>query len=177
VAEALLALVEEGNPQPTAKEVAARADVSLRLVFHHFDDMDALFGAVVAMQHARHWAHLEPPDAGQPRPERIDQTVAQRAALFEAIAPVRRAGLRQAQRSERVAADLAESNAILRRLLGSTFAAELGDGDETLAEALDAAASWECWERLRGGQSLSVPAAAAAMARTLHGLLDDGGAA
>ncbi len=50
VAEALISLLEEGDTQPTAKLIAQRADVSLRLVFHHFEDMDALYRAVMILQ-------------------------------------------------------------------------------------------------------------------------------
>src|SRR5271154_3298707 len=42
VAEALMDLLREGDPDPTAKAVAQRAGVSLPLVFHHFADMDDL---------------------------------------------------------------------------------------------------------------------------------------
>jgi AcrR family transcriptional regulator len=55
VAEALVALLEDGNADPTAKQIASRAGVSLRLVFHHFDDLDDLYRSVAAMQAERHW--------------------------------------------------------------------------------------------------------------------------
>ena len=42
VAGALIALLREGDTEPTARAVAERAGVSLRLVFHHFADMDEL---------------------------------------------------------------------------------------------------------------------------------------
>ena len=40
---AVAALVQEGKVTPTAEEVSARADVGLRTVFRHFDDMDTLY--------------------------------------------------------------------------------------------------------------------------------------
>ena len=43
VAEALMELLRAGETDPTAKAVALRAGVSLRLVFHHFADMDDLY--------------------------------------------------------------------------------------------------------------------------------------
>src|SRR3954470_18279608 len=39
VVSAVLDLVNEGNPKPTAREIADRAGVSLRSVYVHFDDL------------------------------------------------------------------------------------------------------------------------------------------
>ena len=43
VVDALLALQEEGDLEPTAQRVAARAGVALRTVFGHFSDMETLW--------------------------------------------------------------------------------------------------------------------------------------
>ncbi|MGH9090233.1 MAG: TetR/AcrR family transcriptional regulator, partial [Acidimicrobiales bacterium] len=105
VAEALISLLEEGEHQPTAKMVARRAGVSLRLVFHHFEDMDALYRAVMVLQWQRYWAKLRdvPPDLSLDH--RIDRTVRQRGRLYDAIGPVRRAAVPMTARSD----DLAEA--------------------------------------------------------------------
>ena len=125
VAEALISLLEEGNPQPTAKEIANRAGVSLRLVFHHFDDMDALYHAVAKVNVERHWKSLYPVPADLPFEHRVERTVRQRYRLFEAISPVRRAAIRQAYRSKEIGATLAESTKALREQVAATFAPEL----------------------------------------------------
>src|SRR5690606_9711476 len=46
IIDACLALVEEGDLQPTTPRVAERAGVSVRSVFQHFDDIEGLFAAV-----------------------------------------------------------------------------------------------------------------------------------
>ena len=43
IVHAVTELVREGKVAPTAEEVSARADVGLRTVFRHFDDMDSLY--------------------------------------------------------------------------------------------------------------------------------------
>ena len=53
IVEALLALLEEGGAKPSAKEIAERAGVSLRSVFQHFDDMEALYAECVRQQYAK----------------------------------------------------------------------------------------------------------------------------
>ena len=40
---AMIELVGEGNLIPTAQQAAERADVGIRSVFRHFDDMDSIF--------------------------------------------------------------------------------------------------------------------------------------
>lgn len=179
VAEALTALLEEGETQPTAKLVASRAGVSLRLVFHHFEDMDALYRAVMVLQWQRYWAKLRdvPPDLTLQH--RIDRLVRQRGRLFDAVGAVRRAAVSMAARSEDLAQALVESDSFLRSRLELTFAPELeaaGPAAADLLEAVDLVASWEAWERLRLVQGLSGVAARRVTTRMLTALLGPEGA-
>lgn len=178
VAEALISLLEEGNPQPTAKEVADRADISVRLVFHHFQDMEAVYRAVIQLQAARHWSSLKEIPADLPLADRIDRTVRQRARLYEAISAVRRAVTPQALSSPELSAMVARSNVFLRDLLANTFAdvlSDAGPGRGQLLAALDLAGSWEAWDRLRARQGQSAAAARRVMAQVLTALLEAGG--
>ena len=43
IIESMINLVDEGFLVPTAQQVAQRADVGIRSVFRHFDDMDDIF--------------------------------------------------------------------------------------------------------------------------------------
>jgi TetR/AcrR family transcriptional regulator, regulator of autoinduction and epiphytic fitness len=165
VAEALIELLREGQPDPTARAVAARAGVSLRLVFHHFADMDDLYHFVAALQLRQQWSAMPRLEDGLPLAARIERTVAHRAALFEEVSPVRRALARRTPSSPAVAQALAAADALLLESLRATFAPEL----RALAPAvrreylgtLDAASSWDLWERLRSGPGVGVGARAA----------------
>ncbi len=53
IVDALLDLMQEGQVRPTAAQIAARAGVSLRTVFQHFRDLEALFAAAADRQTAR----------------------------------------------------------------------------------------------------------------------------
>jgi TetR/AcrR family transcriptional regulator, regulator of autoinduction and epiphytic fitness len=173
VVEAMLALIEEGDPQPTAKRVAERAGVALRSVFHHFDDLESVLAAAARLQAQRHWHLVEPVRPDLPLGERVAQVVAQRSALFERIAPARRAALLVEHDSPVVRAWLEEGRATLRRQLAATFAPEVaGDGREVLA-ALDVSASWTTWESLRRRQGLSVGAARRVLTRMLTALVKE----
>jgi len=76
--DALLALLYEGQLQPTAERIAARAGVSERSVFQHFADREALYQAVAVQQYERIVPTLDPIDVSLPLPERIEAFAAQR---------------------------------------------------------------------------------------------------
>jgi len=46
IIDAMIALIEEGFLIPTAQQIAERADIGIRSVFRHFDDMDSIFETV-----------------------------------------------------------------------------------------------------------------------------------
>ena len=174
VADALVELLEEGDPSPTAKTVAARAAVSVRLVFHHFEDMESLYRAVLSLQASEYWDAVRSVPSDRSVDDRIDQTVAQRAKLFDSVGAVRRAAATLASRQPDIAEQIAESDARLRGWLEETFGPELraaGRERRELLSALDTASSWEAWDRMRRIERLSAPASRRVMARTLRSLL------
>ena len=173
VAEALIALLEDGVAEPTARQVAERAGVSPRIVFHHYEDMEQVLRAAVATQAERHWSRLQPIDPSLPLPQRISRLIRQRGALFDAIAPVRRAAALAEQRSPTVATELARSRSVLRRELRDVFGPELreegGQGD--LISALEVAAGWDTWDQLRCRMGQPASGARRVMTRMLTCLL------
>ena len=174
LAEAVVALIEEGDPQPTARRVSERAGVSLRLVFHHFDDMESVLQAAVAVQVERHWSRLRPIDPQTPLLRRVERIVRQRAALFERIAPVRRAATLVEHGSPVVAAELAHSRHELRAELESAFEPELAAAGRRRAELLDMLelpSSFEAWDALRRRMGLAPAAARRVTTRLLEAAL------
>lgn len=175
LAEALLALLEDGEPRPTARQVADRAGVSLRLVFHHFEDMEAVLHSAVAIQVERHWSRLQPVEPGLPLAERVTRLVRQRAALYEAIAPVRRAAALVEPSSPTVSGELSHARRRLRAELADVFAPELasaGAKRPQVLDMLDVAAAWESWDQLRRRMGRGPAAARRLMAGLLHAVLD-----
>jgi TetR/AcrR family transcriptional regulator, regulator of autoinduction and epiphytic fitness len=152
LAEALLELVAEGDLQPSARRLAERAGVSPRLVFHHFDDMESVLRTAATVHVQRHWTRLRRVPSSLPRAERIATVVGQRAEVYEAIAPVRRATRLVEHGSPEIAAQLQRARALLRIALEETFAPELEDLDpvrrQEVSDALEAAGAFETWERI-----------------------------
>jgi hypothetical protein len=95
----------------------------------------------------------------------VDDFVACRAALFEEIAPVRRAGLLEADHPA-VQDGLARGHQLLRAQVKSVF-----DVDGVTLDAIDAITSWGAWDALRTDQRLSVPKAREVVSLTIKQLL------
>ena len=172
IVDALFALVGEGVLQPTAQQVAERADVGIRSVFRHFDDMDTLFAAMDARLRADAFALLREAPVQGTLPERTRALVRRRAQLFERIAPYKRAGNVQRWRSAFLRARHAT---LVRELRADLLRAlpELERGPAERMEALELVASFEAWERLRMDQRLSRERAEATLEAAMLALLED----
>jgi AcrR family transcriptional regulator len=179
IVEALVDLLQEGNPQPTVEEIAARAGVAPRTVFQHYADREALFAAVSEHREAHLAELMGAIDPEAPLAQRVEEVVAQRVRVYEWIAAVRRGALLMEPFSESVRASLESFRAAKRAELARVFAAEIAARPEseraTLTAALGAAGSWSAWDALRSQQGLDVDAAAAALALTLRALVSDCG--
>jgi AcrR family transcriptional regulator len=174
VAEALMELLEAGDAEPTARAVAQRAGVSLRLVFHHFTEMDDLYHYVAALQLRRQWSGMPRISDKLALATRLERTVAHRAALYEEISPIRRALVRRMPSSKGVSATIAAADVLLRENLKETFAPELAalatSARLEVLDALDVASSWEAWDRLRTVSLLQARGAKRVMTRMLEAL-------
>jgi AcrR family transcriptional regulator len=165
-----------GELEPTARAVAKRSGVSLRLVFHHFDDLDDLYAYVASLEFRRQWSAMPRLTPKLGLATRIERTVAHRAALFEDISPVRRALARRAATSRDVAMALTSADALLQEDLITTFAPELEAQPEGVRteylHGMDTIASWEAWERMRQSARLPARVARQVVARTLRALCE-----
>jgi TetR/AcrR family transcriptional regulator, regulator of autoinduction and epiphytic fitness len=174
VAEALMELLRAGETDPTAKAVALRAGVSLRLVFHHFADMDDLYQFVAALLVRRQWSEMPQLSPRLSLPTRIERTVGHRAALFEETSEIRRALECRAPTSPAVREAVATANNLFLQDLKATFAAELADLPAHVRadslNAMDTGTSWEAWGRLRTTSGLSVRGARRVMSLMLERL-------
>jgi len=175
IVDGLIALLERGHVQPTVEEIAAEAGVAPRTVFQHYADRDALFAALAARRRARAEELMAGLPAGGAVVERIDALVAQRARVYEWIAPVRRAALLMEPFSESVQARVDAFRARKRREAIGLFAQELsalGPEERSAAEAaLAALTSYAAWDALRTQQGRDVEQASAALTAALRGLL------
>lgn len=174
--EAALALLEENEHPPTAKEIAARANVSHRLLFHHFKDLESLLGMVTALQIERYRTEVAEVPAHLPLRERIDRTVRHRAAMYESMGHLAANASALSARLQAVADGVAHAHELLRSRLEHTFHQELEAAGRRAKErlgAIDTAVSWQVWDYLQRANQLSPSAARRVMTRLLEAAVTD----
>lgn len=174
--DALLALYREGRLDPSAAEIAERAELSPRSLFRYFDDVDDLVRAAIERQTQIVFPALERRvDTDLATAERIEQFVDLRLALFETVGRVGRVTRLHAPFHDEIRSNLAVMRTYLRRQIELTFAAELALQDaaqrrSTIA-ALDVICSYESVDLLLDDQGLSLAQTRAALVRGVSALL------
>ncbi|MEV0897672.1 TetR/AcrR family transcriptional regulator [Actinoplanes sp. NPDC049802] len=171
IIDAHLRLIGEGDMRPTADRVAKLAGVSLRALWSHFADMEALMTASGQRVLEQRDASYRPIPADLPLAERIEAFSEQRARLLEEIGPAARASALKEPFSAGLQRYRKLHTARVRDELTATFAREIGN-DEDLLNALTAVSLWPTWASWREGMELSVESARSALARTVSALIN-----
>jgi TetR/AcrR family transcriptional regulator of autoinduction and epiphytic fitness len=175
IVDASISLVEAGDMRPTAPRIAARAGVSVRSVFQHFDDLPTLHTAVVQRVVERLSLLVVAVDPTLPLDQRIDAFARYRAALLDAITPYRHAAAVHGPFAPEIRDAVAQGNQFLRCDVEATFGPELAPLPEPerreLLDALAATASWGTWDSLRSEAGNSAEQAQAVLRRMLRALL------
>ena len=178
LADALLDLLNEGVERPTAAQIAKRAGVSLRLVFHHFEDLEAIYASAGDLQIERVRTLSKPVDPALPFEERVAVFLRIRARVFEYVSPVRRASIRRETSSAEISRRMRVAHQLAREHTLHAFAGEIAgtpaEERTEIAAALDSVTSWEMWEFLRSRSELSVRQASRIVERMVRALLIGG---
>lgn len=169
IVEAMLELVGAGVIAPSAQEVATRADVGLRTVFRHFDDMDSLYSEMSAQMTAKILSVGNRPFVSKDWRERLRELAEQRALAYEMMLPFKTAADAFRHKSKFLAVEHAQMVTFNRkRLLQALTGARAGE--RMLVEALDVLLSFDTWRRLRRDQNLSPAKAKEAVVFALNAL-------
>lgn len=170
IVEAMRDLIREGTVSPRAEDVATKANVGLRTVFRHFDDMENLYREIAALALLEVGPMIDLPPPTGTLEEKLDTMVERRTKLFERIMPFRISADAIVHRSAYLLEDRNNMNAAFRDLARTALPPEMRK-DRTLVEAVDAVLSFDFWRRLRVDQNLSVAQARRAMEMTGRALL------
>ena len=174
--DALRALHQEGDLRPTAPRVAERAGVSLRTVWQHFNDLEALLVAAGQRDYEIAMRYVTPIDLSAPLPSRLRQLVQQRGRMYEELAPVWRAARLQEPFSPAIRRNrdrlLEAAREQLERVVGAELDAGPEDGRVSLFAALQVATTWSTWESLRGELGFTVEEAEQAVLVLVSNLLE-----
>ncbi|MFD7631216.1 TetR/AcrR family transcriptional regulator [Streptomyces sp. NPDC059851] len=174
IADALLALLDEGATEFPAEKVAAYAGVSRRSVFHHFADMAQLVDTAITRRLEQLAEQIRPLPTTGPRSVRVAALAEQRARILEWITPARKAVMRMDHPSPRIQQTIDEAFADARTRLEAVLAQELdaltGQRRSDLVDGLDAVTTWGAWHHWRS-TGLTPDQARHAMEATVLNLL------
>ena len=154
IVAALTELVNEGFLSPTAEQVSQRAEIGLRTVFRHFDDMNSLYSEIIGDLKTRAEPVLNVRLVGNSWQEKLMHTIDLRAQFFDQIAAIYLSAQVHRHNSslitENLARDVTQMREIIRRILPAVV-----KNNSVLFEALDLLMSLDAWVRLRRDQQLS----------------------
>ena len=171
----MLECIIAGSPRPTAEEIAARAGVSSRAVFRHFDNLEALLEEVARAADRAGLARASTDSHDGTLEQRIDALVANSACRNELIAPVRRAVLASYGVSSQFKVRHAWLRGVVRKQVQKVFSSELARlPDNKRAErvaAIRALLSFSYWNALREHEGLSKESATQSLRDTLRAVL------
>lgn len=176
ISDAHIGLITDGELKPSARQIAARAGVSIRALWDHFKDMEGVMANTAARQLAEQDEAFEPVPVGLPLAERISAYCLQRAVILEAIAPLARAADVQRPFSTALQQNLQENLQRIRDDVERLFAAELSDLDPSqrtrIILAVCTASDWANWKLLRDYLGQSPEQGRAVLEEALAGLLN-----
>jgi len=163
ILKAMLELVQEGDPDPAAEAVAARANVGLRTVFRLFRDMESICAEMLKPEREDFVVCFVARFSSPRGPNRVRELFGRLARLYERGMALRRAGVIRRYSSPSLAAAIKE----LDDTIAAFLRLQLPD-DEARLDMLNLLLSYEAWLRLRDSQNLSYERTAATLAAAME---------
>ncbi|MDP9167788.1 MAG: hypothetical protein M3O32_17275 [Actinomycetota bacterium] len=152
VLSAFLALIEEGDISPTAERVAQRSGVSLRTVFHQFDDLATLHQLAGEKLFERVQQIPNELDLSQPLSQRVDAFVRYRVSVFDLLHPLSSAARVREPFSSALRANRDHMLRFGEQNVRRTFEPELDqmrpEQSRRLVAAISLATNWSAWYAL-----------------------------
>ncbi len=170
IVAAFIDLVGSGNPAPTAEQIAVHAQVGLRTVFRHFDDMETLEREITSSLDAVMMPLALKPLTAVGWQARLTESIERRCEIFDRIAPYHVAAQMRVQGSAYIRSQVARAASLQREGLKQILPAALV-ADQPLFEAIALLLSVDAWVRLRSLQGLSAELATDTIKRAIQKLV------
>lgn len=154
IVHAMIELIRSGEMAPAAARVAEKANVGLRTVFRHFEEMDTLNRQISAIVEAEIRPLIEKPFEGKGWRAQFADLVERRAYIYERIMPLKIAGGLQRFRSRFLMEDYNRFIRMEREGLKRVLPQKIIN-DAVLFEAIEMTTAFQAWRRLRQDQGLS----------------------
>ena len=155
IVEAMVELVGGGNAAPTSEDVAERANVGLRTVFRHFEDMETLYQEVDQVIKVRVFPQFNLETLTGPLEERARTLIERRANIFTAVHPFMTCTIARKWKSPYLTRSY-DAFAELQRTFLFDNLPELKELSPALQHAADQVTSYESWTRMKDVQQLDV---------------------
>lgn len=173
IVKAMLELIGAGDVAPKAEDVAARADVGLRTVFRHFDNMESLYREIDSLIVAEIRPIVD--SAFQPGSwqSQLNEMLDRRTRIFERIMPFKIASDIHRHKSPFLELQMSEFTRSQRSALVAILPRDKRF-EADFVESLDLVLSFDTWRRLRKDQKLSLPKARRVLDHLVGALLKAG---
>lgn len=178
ISTALLQLLEEGHDEPRAQQVAQRAQVSVRAVFQHYEDMEGLYSEIVCIQAIRIMPLLAVVLHTRSTINKARQIIEMRDDLYSIAAPLRN-GVRfsaAARGSQQIREALQQLRNAMSSQIQQSFVGELSHhrNPYDAVSRIEAVTSFEMWDHFRRIQGCSRSTTRTQMLTLLIDALDGG---
>ncbi|MBX9727814.1 MAG: TetR/AcrR family transcriptional regulator [Sphingopyxis sp.] len=175
IIQAMVELVAAGDPDPNADAVAEKAGLSVRTVFRHFEDKDAIFHAIDDLLVAAYQPLLTAPYRSAHWKGRLFELIARRCTINEAAAVFRISAVMERYRSQFIAGKYRRLHAGEKRMLDAVLPPELQTSTQA-GRAILIACSFDTWRLLRQDEELSPDEVEAAIRQLVEDILAQAGA-
>jgi AcrR family transcriptional regulator len=166
IMDSMAELIREGNLVPTAQQVAERAEVGIRTVFRHFNDMESLFETMDIAIIDSYRDKFRGGNRNGTLEERVQHAMERHATAYDFAQPVLDMTKAQMWRFKILQKNYARSQRELRLDL-EHWLPELRELPPLQRELAEATASYEFWNRLRVHQGLGKKKATEAVVEVL----------
>lgn len=171
IIKAIVELVAEGDPDPSATTVAERTGISLRTVFRHFEEKDTILHAIDDLLVAAYQPVFAAPYRSDGWKDRLFELIERRCAVNEAAAIFRISAVMERYRSPFVAEKYRRLYAAEKRMLDAVLPTELQTSTNAGREVL-IACSFDSWRLLRQDEELSADQTIAAIKQLISQILE-----
>lgn len=170
IIEAMFELVRGGELDPGAARIAEVANVSLRTVFRHFEEVDGLYLEMNRRVKSEVMPIVESPFNADNWRDNVMELVDRRSEVFERIMLFRVCGSIRRYRSAFLMQGHQDFVALERSILDAVLPEEVRT-NVVLEAAFDAVLGFDTWRRLRQDRGLSVTDARETMRKLVEALL------
>lgn len=170
IIEAMFELVGEGELDPSAARIAEVANVSLRTVFRHFEEVDGLYLEMNRRVKAEVMPIVQSPFSSTNWRDTVRELVDRRSEVFEKILPYRVCGSIRRFRSAFLMQGHQDFVAMERAILDSVLPEEVRS-DVVMEAGFDTVLGFDTWRRLRQDRGLTVDEARATMRKLVEAML------